>query len=662
MPYASNAELPPAVKSSLSDKDQDQFREAFNAALTEYKDEKTAFKVAWAAVRKSADCRSFEFWANVGVVDKQGDLTDQNVLFDEIAKFVERGGQMQAQHSNHAYAAVVDHELREYSSGIMGNYCFGVVYKGDEFYDRCWDALKKGELSEFSIGGFKDPKTSTVKCDAHRCFNVLKMRLVSEISGVPKGACPQAKVTEFNAVAKSEPCPKRAKVKKQDQEEDMTNEGDQAAADGQEEEKCDKKVKKITINQDGDPYQILQDRVDFFKEHPDIPVICPGCGWKGLAKNTDGGCCYRCGGDVIVKKSGVKKGINPTLDEAYNDTRSAMVSMANLYVSIKYDERYNFNAPVAALSAQKDLESALKNMEQLESYLSAVKKDEPKPPEKAEAPKKEEPKVEEPVTNDEGPQPKTTLEDKVNQLFALVTDMAHKVDEMSTKAVEPPAAPIPPEKPAEAPEGPPGAPEAPQADTNAPPQEKPNEGEKAKADEQNKGPSPTQRIKDRVAADQAKPRPSAEQHLRDIKKGPSKYAGLSEDELKLRIAQINAAMVTGNFDEMSDEASNDLEDLNDALIMLRNAKRHPVEKQTVTTVKTTNDAVAKAAEMKASEQVRKDGMKAAVAAGIITPRPVPDEIVEKSVEDRVRGAGFGSKELMSLSYEETLRLSKQRRN
>jgi cation transport regulator len=54
MPYASNDELPPAVADHLPAHAQDIFREAFNHAWQEYRgDEERAFRVAWAAVKRS---------------------------------------------------------------------------------------------------------------------------------------------------------------------------------------------------------------------------------------------------------------------------------------------------------------------------------------------------------------------------------------------------------------------------------------------------------------------------------------------------------------------------------------------------------------------------------------------------------------------------------
>ncbi len=62
MPYRTNAELPDPVKDVLPGHAQDIFRDAFNHAWDEYADpakrkgnasqEETAYRVAWAAVKK----------------------------------------------------------------------------------------------------------------------------------------------------------------------------------------------------------------------------------------------------------------------------------------------------------------------------------------------------------------------------------------------------------------------------------------------------------------------------------------------------------------------------------------------------------------------------------------------------------------------------------
>jgi len=53
MPYASNDDLPPSVRDHLPAHAQDIFREAFNHAWQSHSgDEATAFRIAWAAVKR----------------------------------------------------------------------------------------------------------------------------------------------------------------------------------------------------------------------------------------------------------------------------------------------------------------------------------------------------------------------------------------------------------------------------------------------------------------------------------------------------------------------------------------------------------------------------------------------------------------------------------
>lgn len=52
MPYRSINELPESVKDNLPKKAQEIYKEAFNNADKKYKDEVTAHKVAWSAVKK----------------------------------------------------------------------------------------------------------------------------------------------------------------------------------------------------------------------------------------------------------------------------------------------------------------------------------------------------------------------------------------------------------------------------------------------------------------------------------------------------------------------------------------------------------------------------------------------------------------------------------
>jgi cation transport regulator len=66
MPYASNDDLPPSVANHLPDHAQDIFREAFNHAWAAHGgDEATAFRIAWAAVKRSYR-KGEDVWVPIG--------------------------------------------------------------------------------------------------------------------------------------------------------------------------------------------------------------------------------------------------------------------------------------------------------------------------------------------------------------------------------------------------------------------------------------------------------------------------------------------------------------------------------------------------------------------------------------------------------------------
>lgn len=66
MPYASNDELPPSVANHLPPHAQDIFREAFNHACQSHNgDEVTAFRIAWAAVKRQYRKRGDQ-WVPIG--------------------------------------------------------------------------------------------------------------------------------------------------------------------------------------------------------------------------------------------------------------------------------------------------------------------------------------------------------------------------------------------------------------------------------------------------------------------------------------------------------------------------------------------------------------------------------------------------------------------
>ena len=65
MPYASNAELPEAIRAHLPEHAQDIFRAAFNHAFEAHRgdprQEEAAHRIAWAAVKRSY-VKAGEMW------------------------------------------------------------------------------------------------------------------------------------------------------------------------------------------------------------------------------------------------------------------------------------------------------------------------------------------------------------------------------------------------------------------------------------------------------------------------------------------------------------------------------------------------------------------------------------------------------------------------
>lgn len=62
MPYASIEDLPKNIQEHLPLHAQEIYRKVFNNAWAEYSDEQTAFRVAWAAVKKQYEKGSDGFW------------------------------------------------------------------------------------------------------------------------------------------------------------------------------------------------------------------------------------------------------------------------------------------------------------------------------------------------------------------------------------------------------------------------------------------------------------------------------------------------------------------------------------------------------------------------------------------------------------------------
>lgn len=62
MPYNHNDDLPDSIKNHLPDHAKSIFRKAFNNAYEQYQNEESAFRVAWAAVKKQYEKNDDGIW------------------------------------------------------------------------------------------------------------------------------------------------------------------------------------------------------------------------------------------------------------------------------------------------------------------------------------------------------------------------------------------------------------------------------------------------------------------------------------------------------------------------------------------------------------------------------------------------------------------------
>lgn len=204
MPYASNGELPPQVRGALDPADQDVWREAFNRALEDGQDERSAFRTAWHVAARGENVRAVSGIVSRDVVDKEGDRVNQDALAEAINHAVWNSGSTYNDvHSNHPFGDWYDAAVEVGPDGIKQTRVHGVVRRGQPFYDACWqEYILGGGKPELSIAIMKiDPYT---KCDGGMCWKQVDGLQVFEASAVPRGACPGARLTSANFSAKSD--------------------------------------------------------------------------------------------------------------------------------------------------------------------------------------------------------------------------------------------------------------------------------------------------------------------------------------------------------------------------------------------------------------------------------------------------------------------------
>lgn len=210
--YTSLDTLPDNVRSSLEVGSQKQWMAAYNKAIktSAAGNHRRAIYEAWNAVKNNPDCRFFACYASSSRVDRQNDSVNVDAAYEKIQKQIERGGTIVDTHSNRVVGSFYYAERRRTPSGHPGVYAYGVIMRGEPYFDSTWEAILKAVecpsckdvRKGVSIGGFA--LDTSINCDGSSCHRDILDLSIHEISVCREPANPDALISEINLLAKSD--------------------------------------------------------------------------------------------------------------------------------------------------------------------------------------------------------------------------------------------------------------------------------------------------------------------------------------------------------------------------------------------------------------------------------------------------------------------------
>ena len=147
--------------------------------------------------------RTFEGWGSIETVDKQRDLIPVDIVEKLMPIYMERGGHVSDGHTNRHVGKIDKWKIEtDPDTGAPGVYVWGHVFKDFTADEVVWGKIKSGEYSGLSFGG-RELKGEPI-CDEQGCYNVMTEGELWEWALVPRGAHPNANITDFNDMAKTD--------------------------------------------------------------------------------------------------------------------------------------------------------------------------------------------------------------------------------------------------------------------------------------------------------------------------------------------------------------------------------------------------------------------------------------------------------------------------
>ncbi len=142
------------------------------------------------------ESREFGGFASVKLIDKQGDLVPIAELMKVMGTLMKRGASIIDSHSNYVCGKILAYEERPTPppDSKPGIWIKAQIYDDYASDDEVWNAITRGEIKGFSIGG-RSTK-SHKECDETSCYRVLDKFELFEVSVCRVPANPQAVITE----------------------------------------------------------------------------------------------------------------------------------------------------------------------------------------------------------------------------------------------------------------------------------------------------------------------------------------------------------------------------------------------------------------------------------------------------------------------------------
>jgi HK97 family phage prohead protease len=148
--------------------------------------------------------RLVEGWANVEVVDRQGDIISAETLSKAMIDYMSRGGIVMFGHQNKPIGRVVQWSIEKSDDVVNAKalHIIAEIYRDTQVADEVWKLIKDGKLKGFSIGGVAKKTSERVDKSGNR-VRVLEEIELEEISVVETPAN-QFALIEAVSVAKGD--------------------------------------------------------------------------------------------------------------------------------------------------------------------------------------------------------------------------------------------------------------------------------------------------------------------------------------------------------------------------------------------------------------------------------------------------------------------------